>query len=420
MSLGAQNNLTTPLHTQVTRSAVMLRTVMSGATSTPRRLSGSTNRRGTGSSSRSDDLNRRSGGRGDQTRSGRRRQERTRRSFPVQKFDANFIDMHAKYGAPARYKVHRPGCACSKMKKLRERLEGQDAAIATDGLVVLPDTGAINSYYICSHTGEAVFEQDSKAAELKLREELFRDRIGGDDDDDDDDELSSYKVSCAVCLLRLEPNGFICVSSLSRQTVEFARDLALEAKRAKEQSGVELHADHAEYVSVVKRSILWQYEMAKTRDQKARACQALLDNLVKQGIDQEHVDATEIKLGHHLVSILHITRRDANNDSLYWLVMLQESSNNEYWVCDLPGGKRHLGEGAFESAIRETEEETSLVVDESWKVGDGEPRIGRREADQCNVYYTLSPPEDLLMQSLEKSHFWNQKGFCKEPGADQI
>lgn len=312
------------------------------------------------------------------------------------------------------------------MKAIRERVapgqqpfgppkQQDDVAVhvqpTLDGLVVLPDIKSINSIYLCLGTSYDAFQSNPKDAELKLHDELFS---ANGTADDNDGGGQPYKVSCAQCLLRDKPNGFVCVSSPSIQTVGVARDLAMKRIRYKKAEQIPLHSDHSEHVCVVSRKVLWQCETAKTRDQSNKADYSLRDILSKQGVenlDNESTNGCEVELGHHLSSLLHITKKDIDADSAYWLVMLQWTGTK--YKVDLPGGKRHLGETSWEGATRECEEECSLQIDSSWVIG--EPRKSARKADEGNVYYMLRPPADLMMDSLESNVFWHEKGFCKEP-----
>mmetsp|Transcript_12309 Transcript_12309/g.18891 ORF Transcript_12309/g.18891 Transcript_12309/m.18891 type:complete len:408 (-) Transcript_12309:235-1458(-) len=332
---------------------------------------------------------------------------------PLQQYTSDFLSMHSECRA-ARYKVHAPGCDCSKIKTIRERASEHitENGHALDGLVVLPDIKSINSLYLCLDTVNDVFRFNPKESELKLRHELFviNESFAGYNDGG-----QSYKVSCAQCLLEDNPNGFVCVSSPSIQTVEIAKDLAMKRIRYKMAENIPLHSDHSKYLCVISRNILWQCETTKTRDQTKKADYTLRHSLSKQGFENIGRDDTfaccEIELGHHLSSLLHITKADADANSTYWLVMLQWTGTK--YKVDLPGGKRHLGETSFEAAIRECEEECSLEINDAWV--HGEPRRGKRKADENNVYYMLRPPTDLMMTSLESNLFWHQEGFCKDP-----
>mmetsp|Transcript_32569 Transcript_32569/g.65950 ORF Transcript_32569/g.65950 Transcript_32569/m.65950 type:complete len:434 (+) Transcript_32569:152-1453(+) len=346
----------------------------------------------------------------------RQQQKKRERSLRrIKQFTSDFASMHAECQA-ARYKVHRPGCKCSKMKTVRERLKSTESdndyefPLLLHGLVVLPDIKSIDSVYLCLDTDVTAFSNDPKEAELKLRGELF-----SEDDpnsgylDQKNTSSQPYKVSCAQCLLIDKPNGFVCVSSPSTQTVAVARDIALKRIRYKKEENIPLHADHAEHLVVISRKILWQLSTARTRDQINKANYSLVDSLNRQGISD--LEDQQIELGHHLASLLHITKKDPDADSTLWLVMMQWSGKK--WNIDLPGGKRHLGESSFEGAVRECEEECSLTIDASWV--HGEPRRSIRKADEANLYYMLRPPSDMMMESLESNSFWHENGFCKEP-----
>ena len=54
------------------------------------------------------------------------------------------------------------------------------------------------------------------------------------------------------------------------------------------------------------------------------------------------------------------------------------------WALDLPGGKRHLGESALECAIRETEEECSLLLSRETLAG-----VETLHDGICNEFYMV-------------------------------
>jgi 8-oxo-dGTP pyrophosphatase MutT (NUDIX family) len=85
--------------------------------------------------------------------------------------------------------------------------------------------------------------------------------------------------------------------------------------------------------------------------------------------------------------VLALTSR--SNDS--WLVMGYD--DHKSLELDLPGGKRHLGETSLEGAIRETEEETSLVWDASWVTTALQ---SKKRSEGGNRYFVLHPPQSLL------------------------
>ena len=93
------------------------------------------------------------------------------------------------------------------------------------------------------------------------------------------------------------------------------------------------------------------------------------------------------------------TERTNNNNNSY------ANKNSLIWKVDIPGGKRYLGETSLQCAIRETEEETSLVIDEKWLDSLVEDDIS--ESFRQNRYYFLQPPVDVMLDSVLKDSFWN-------------
>jgi hypothetical protein len=363
------------------------------------------------------------------TQSSRRKSSSTRN---IEVVTGDFEAMHMKCRA-ARYKVHKPGCSCSKVKQARSALstkvenstDGDVNVNSLDtsteklnGLVVLPeDAKNMFSVYLCVGTGVDEFKRAPLEAELKLKDEIFaQSRV--------DTATVSFKVSCAVCLLRDEPNGlrgepngFVCVSSSSRQTVDFVRDLARKRAKQKQQDG-DLHADHAHFVCTAPRRALWQLCKAKTRAHKSQATNELMEHLGMQGVPTNTTDTSiGIELGHHLSSLLYITSRDSDADTAYWMTIVYDDTDRKKspcWTFDLPGGKRHLGERSLEGAIRETEEETSLQIDGKWILEKDQPRKSSREDDSFNAFYMIGPPSDMLMGAMTDNPFWQSPGFCKD------
>jgi ADP-ribose pyrophosphatase YjhB (NUDIX family) len=284
-----------------------------------------------------------------------------------------------------------------------------------DGLLVVPDVKEISSVYLCLGTGRDEFRRDHLASEHKLKDEIF-----AQSSPPVDTANPSFKVSCAICLLEIEPNGFVCVSSSSRQTVDFVRDLARKRAEQKRKEGA-LHADHAHYICTVPRRILWQLcDKARTREQKRQATKELMElYLGRQGVPTHTTNICEqIEMGHHLLSLLLITKDDSDADNAHWMILVYDNTSNRTnpsWTLDLPGGKRHLGERSFEGAVRETEEESSLQLDGQWMLDDGPRRHSRKDDISHDYYYMMGPPSDLLMGAVTDKPFWQNPGFCKDP-----
>jgi hypothetical protein len=314
----------------------------------------------------------------------------------------SFWQMHNDCKA-LRYKVHKPRCDCPKLLRLVESHDSSDELTAVmledgriDALVVVPDTKQ-KYVYVCRDTPVGVFEDDPRAAETKLRDELFPKTVAPEAAGDVDEiatariDETKFKLSCAHCLLQAhEPNGFCLIASSSASVVDTICDSSRSNKDEKEAMGRPLHPDHSHFVANLPRSSLWNLYQSKTRAQKSSAVDEILGHLSNQDINAAHDPerfTDGIELGHHLLSVLALTSR--SNDS--WLVMGYD--DHKSLELDLPGGKRHLGETSLEGAIRETEEETSLVWDASWVTTALQ---SKKRSEGGNRYFVLHPPQSLL------------------------
>jgi pyrimidine deaminase RibD-like protein/ADP-ribose pyrophosphatase YjhB (NUDIX family)/RNA-binding protein YhbY len=189
-------------------------------------------------------------------------------------------------------------------------------------------------------------------------------------------------------------NGFVCVSSSSEKTVDFARDLARKQAQEKRKEG-QLHHGHADYVCTLSKRTLRKIPRKFSEKTNSRATDSVIKRLCQQGIPAETTD--RVKVGYHLRSFLGISSDlDFVSDETYWLVLVYRgthSNNRRCWIIDMPGGKKELDETTFECAIRETEEEMSLQIDETWKLEEN-PRQTR--IFNGNSYFFLAPPAEML------------------------
>jgi hypothetical protein len=289
-----------------------------------------------------------------------------------------------------RFKVHKPGCHCTKVKSIRERSSRIDSHNTMHGFVVVPDSNSrfVKSIYLHplsdalqnGHHGSVLLSK-----ELELKKVIFR---------PDSSTHLGINVSCAACLLEQVPNGFVCINSTIKSVVDGARDEARKNAQNLLENGTRLHADHAEEVVVLCSKYL--RPMARFRNstinrigQTSIDRDSLKEQLVKEGLNVgEH---ETIVLGHHIKSFLLTWKKDC-----YLLaIVFRVESHHDGLISiqlDLPGGKRRPGESSFDCAIRETMEETSLLVDTTWLVGDGQPLKSSRKGGVCNVFYDLHPP----------------------------
>ena len=109
------------------------------------------------------------------TQSPRRKSNQASKTINV--ITSDFSSVHKECRA-ARYKVHKPGCHCAKVKNVRSSLQQKqqvsqdDLVIETlDGLLVIPDIKNIPSVYLCLGTTSEEYTRDPIAAEQTLKEE---------------------------------------------------------------------------------------------------------------------------------------------------------------------------------------------------------------------------------------------------------
>lgn len=267
-----------------------------------------------------------------------------------------------------RFKVHRPGCACGKVKRV---VWPADCAPRMDNFWVLKDTPSVDQIF-CGGSA-ASYETDPLACEVTLRDVVFTYNPSTRENTETNQQQPPlpFKISCALCMLTGDhPNGFVCITADTAEAVNRARDMAWHERTAKLQRGEALHSDHAHFVCTLSKAALQSYRQSRTHKQ------ALMDELMDQGLKRLTTD-TKLELGHHLKAILGELEHE------FLLVMVYDDKTS--FALDVPGGKRQLGEGSWECAVRETSEETSLLVESSWVTG-------RQHADECNIFYMAHPP----------------------------
>jgi hypothetical protein len=292
-------------------------------------------------------------------------------------FDTFYKRTNAK-----KYKVHKPGCQCNKIQKIRSSNALNDNKL--EGFIVIGENGKASCVYLHRVSIEE-FAKDWKGTEKELKDVIFPKGIN--------EEQMGFKVSCASCSLEVEPNGFACINSKSYSEVDYARELAENEKRNHVQS---LHHDHAHRLLVLNQSIFHGINFKSVNKlgiPNSNVCD-LNVALAKEGIDTDSI--VEIELGHHLISLFCLMKK---KDYFFLAIAFFDDigEDKKKSIIDIPGGKRHLGETSMECAIRETREETSLVIDEKWNSCDEPPLQKKGGADRSNVYYDMRPPMEYLM-----------------------
>lgn len=273
-----------------------------------------------------------------------------------------------------------------------------------DNLLVLPDTKSVtpSHVYSCVGTDRTSFEDDWIGCETKLAREIFGNHRNRTPDEEEDSNVPVFKVSCAVCLLRdpYQPNGFVAIVSKSSEEIRPTIQRAREA--CKQRRHNDLHADHAHFVCAVElsslRPLLSKSPSAKTRASLDIARQIAMDDDIHclPAEMMERIDAAaapvprtsattlesvvQIKVGHHLSSLLYILSESRERKGLLrdvMCVMVMGYVDGPYLLTlDLPGGKRHLGESTLRGVIREVEEECSLAMDHEYLFSKVSDRYG--------------------------------------------
>lgn len=266
-----------------------------------------------------------------------------------------------------RYKVHKPDCECPKVLKVKENLRDYDSK--RTGFWIVPENPRIVfNYAVDKALGD--YENEPLDHEKALFQEIsYR------------EQLTDIQVTGAQCLLQLQPNAFMVVLG-SREMVDQARDEA----RLNSSKQKKLNSDHAHHIctlpiSQLKRGVKRRGHMEEMREE-------LLAEGVLEAADKG------IVLGHHVESALAVFTDSPVSSYILALVY----DEGEKLKIDVPGGKRNIGESSFECLVRESFEEVSLNISESW-LCERSPRRGHG-MDSCNTYYLARPPHTEDVENL--------------------
>ena len=254
-----------------------------------------------------------------------------------------------------KYIAHKPNCKCIEVSK---RLLG---LFGCNSLIVLPENNTIRNTFICSNTSSFQFQNNQLETEILLRDVIFSNNAI---------DKKTIKVRCAKCLLATVPNGFACIFG----TKEKVEEVISNAEAARDKDRNDLHHDHADFLFPVK--------VQNLRSGVRRSNKSLFEDIVneKKTSHREKNQGDTFEFGHHLSAI-----RDAKlQNNVYVMIMFTYDEKSKCWNLDLPGGKRHLGENTNDCVRRETEEESSVVIQNSW--------FKSEFASQNNCYFLLEPP----------------------------
>jgi hypothetical protein len=259
---------------------------------------------------------------------------------------------HSEVCRAAKYKVHAPNCNCSKVDRLRQRYHQEkdrngnkslaeqltDLNISDpfDNLIVVPDTKTTPAIFVCNETTSNEFRNDATLCERKLANAIF----DGNNDTTSLDALP-FKVSCALCLLSHQKNGFVAIVA-TNSAQELQPVISKARKAASETANHKLHSDHAHFICAVQisscRSLL---QSAKTRSKHGKIVSEILTQLKHGGVDlpSSTDDAScTIQLGHHLTSLLWLQGKLKSSRRSQYIMVLGYVDGPTELVLDLPGG----------------------------------------------------------------------------------
>lgn len=330
----------------------------------------------------------------------------------------NFSNMPTKRQYTIKYSVHAPLCSCDKIKTikmllLKEKEEERNNEQHDDdvnannnnesnlnGLLVVPESPLSRDFkskiYHCQETSREIFDTSPMLCEVKLKNEIYLKK------QEDQQEQPNIKLRCAVCLLKEhKPNGFVALHSLSFQILMKIKNNITAIANKKRQLNI-LHSDHAHEVCILPKHLLWSYYRNRKNIEKLNVLtKVIISHLVNQGVPNLNYDNNDdnccnykIKLGHHLAFMLGLIYKKQIYNPSYILLLYYHDSPTKITI-DLSGGKRHLGEDSWQCAIRETEEEMSLVMDDEnnddWKWNIVETLDDKRISE--NIYFMVNPIE---------------------------
>ena len=255
---------------------------------------------------------------------------------------------HSEICRAAKYKVHAPNCTCFKVVKLRqhyhqengnkslaEQLKDLDISDPFDSLVVVPDTKTSPAIFVCNETTSNEFRNDATLCESKLANEIF------DGNNTASMDTSPFKVSCALCLLGHQKNGFVAIVADSAQELEPTISKARKAKAVSETDNHKLHSDHAHFICAVQLSSCKSFlQSAKTRSKHSQVVSEILTQLKNGGVDlpSSADDAScTIQLGHHLTSLLWLQGKMKSNKRSKYIMVLGYVDGPTELELDLPG-----------------------------------------------------------------------------------
>ncbi len=270
------------------------------------------------------------------------------------------------------FKLHDRECTCQSTSKFRDMMGTTEIS----GSFIFPEVKNIDNAYV------ALTDIRKAHNQMELEEDIVKNVIHKCHD-----KTLSFSVAQCILLNRANKcqNGMTCISSVEIQVMDSIIQLQQRQVLEKKKSGKKLYHDHATYLHAMdKKKIFTYYNQPKSANNNVN-----LDWIVNDVSKQQNLrnirGRIEIEIGHHLKEAITGLTRHVLKTSNYILVTIFEKRvrNQRTWKVDIPGGKRKLGETPHQCVLRETEEETSIIIG-----GQVEPYF--QIIDGCNRYYCFN------------------------------
>jgi hypothetical protein len=258
------------------------------------------------------------------------------------------------------FKLHFSGCNCNATNDFFQ----DTSSIDVSGIFLFPKIRNARNCYV------AVINSEEEHDQLEIETDIVKNVIKNCED-------SSVTFSAAQCILsnveKGEPNGMMCIGSINNQSVESIVAMQRSNVTYKKNNNMDFHHDHVDYTYALKiKKLLEWIRNGGESNKDNKTLSIVVYNIISLYYpagkkDISKASLVDIKVGHHLIDAVTGSGKDFLHEN-HWLwvtVSIKQNKNRFDWKLDIPGGKRKLGEAAFDCARRETDEETSVAIDDS-------------------------------------------------------
>lgn len=295
------------------------------------------------------------------------------RDTPVMLYESLTFDSYRNiYCQEVRsFKLHESCCDCKSTKHFREMLGPTDIY----GNFLTPqDENLCNAY-------AAVTDSKKTHNQLELEREIVKNVIDKCSD-------NTITFSAAQCVLSTRvnrsQNGMMCIVAKESEDMDVLVQLQQAKVLEKKRNGEALHHDHVTYTHAMSVAKMRDYYDQPKSANNTKSFNWLVAEVLERNKKGRHRNV-DVEIGHHLKEAFVGAPKHLLKFSKYILITIFEETvdRRRNWKVDIPGGKRKLGETPHNCALRETNEETSIVISEEIKL------IGQVIQD-CNLYVLMN------------------------------